>query len=106
MFSLIPWDVLEYPGGYAYSRLKTTAIEHDVKIVILAMYVFYRKSTRRPSCWSWNVTTDGQSVSQLVRLGVDPAGDLRPDINSIWIAALALWLSDERSGLSLVNHCQ
>jgi hypothetical protein len=53
-------------------------------------------------------TTDGRSVSQYILVS-SPFWDLRPDITSCRnVAVLSLWgvLSDERSGLSLVSHCQ
>jgi hypothetical protein len=52
--------------------------------------------------------TVGQSVSQSVRLGVEPTVGLATILILSEFAVLSLWgaLSDERLGLSLVSYCQ
>jgi hypothetical protein len=61
-------------------------------------YITCHKLERSPS----HFTTYSQSVSQSVRLGVEPLWDLWPDITScLKVAVLSLWgaLSNERMGL-------
>jgi hypothetical protein len=57
-------------------------------------------------CHQSHITTDGQSVSQLICLGVEPCLGLmtRYIIIFVKVALLSIWgtLSDERSGLSFV----
>jgi hypothetical protein len=96
-----PPDLRPQSHDLFHERVWRVIVNHCLK------FIYFRTAT-------WFTEAEAEvtlrlTVSQSVRLGVEPTAKLATRyLLYLKVAVLSLWgaLSDERSGLSLVSHCQ